>query len=368
MSSRIRDLQASLADTDIDLFVINPGSTLRYLTDHRFESHERLFLLLIPREGDPTAVVPQLENDNWRHAVPDVEAVHLWDDADGPGAAATAAFEPFRSARKVAVESLDCRFLEMQHLKAQLPEAEVVSGDEVVGTLRLYKSAEEADNMRRASRIAEETLEAVVRTVRVGDREKKIAGALAAGLLSRGGEGISFPIIALSGPKSALPHGIPDDREVQSGELLLIDFGTSFNGYHSDITRTFAVGERPDDAVVDVYEAVRDANERGRIAARPGATSHEVHTACQVELESERWSDFARHRTGHGLGLEIHEPPSIMRGDDTVLRPGMTFTVEPGLYKDGFVGVRIEDDLWLTDEGAESLTVFPRELRILGAG
>ncbi len=366
MSDRIEQLQAAMADRDIDLFVINPGSTLLYLTEHQFSGHERLFLLLVPKEGAPTAVVPALEVDNWSHAVPTVTQFHLWDDADGPEDAASKAFDPFRSAKKIAVESLGCRFMEYQHVTREMPQAEIVTGDTVVSALRLYKSAAEAAKLRKAARIAESALEALLKTVKVGSREAEIAGRLASELLGRGGEGISFPIIALSGPKSALPHGIPDDRELQKGELLLLDFGTSYCGYHSDMTRTFAVGGEPSDAVREMYEAVRDANERGKAAAKPGATSHEIHTQCQVELESERWSDFATHRTGHGLGLEVHEPPSIMRGDQTVLKPGMVFTVEPGLYKDGFGGVRIEDDLWITDDGHESLTVFPRDLQIIG--
>ncbi len=366
MSERIEKLQKAMGNTRFDLCVINPGSTLLYLTGHRFSAHERLFLLLVPREGEPVAVVPALEEDNWHHAVPSVTDIHLWDDADGPLAAAKAAFGHFAAAKEVGVESLGCRFLEYSHIVRQLPNASISSADAVVDSLRLIKSGEEAAKMRRAAEIAESALEAVIATVKVGSREAEIASLLASKLLEGGGEGISFPIIALSGPKSALPHGIPDDREVASGELLLLDFGTSFGGYHSDITRTFVVGAEPSDAVREMYEAVRDANARGRAAAKPGLTSHDIHTLCQVELESDKWSEFSTHRTGHGLGLEVHEPPSIMRGDQTVLRPGMTFTVEPGLYKDGFGGVRIEDDLWITNSGAESLTSSPRDLRILG--
>ena len=366
MSDRIEKLQEAMADSDIELFVINPGSTLLYLTDHRFESHERLFLLLVPRTGAPTAVVPALEEDNWSHAVPNVTDFHLWDDADGPEEAAAKAFARFRECKTVAIESLGCRFMEYRHVRREVPGAEVVEGDAVVSRLRLFKNADEANKLRKAARIAESALEAVLAEVKVGTREVEIAGRLASELLGRGGEGISFPIIALGGPKSALPHGIPDDRELAKGDLLLLDFGTSFGGYHSDMTRVFAVGGEPGEAVRKMYEAVREANERGKAASRPGVTSHDVHTACQAELESAEWAEFSTHRTGHGLGLEVHEPPSIMRGDTTVLEPGMVFTVEPGLYKEGFGGVRIEDDLWMTEDGHESLTVFPRDLRIIG--
>jgi Xaa-Pro dipeptidase len=366
MNERIHRLQEELSRRQIDALVLNPGPTLRYLTHHEFSSHERLFLLAIPSSGTPIAVVPKLEAANWREAVPEVERVLLWDDAEGPDAAAGQAFSHMTAAKKVAIEPLAFRYFEYSHLKRHLPHVEVVSAEPVVQTLRLFKSAEEAGYIREAARIAEESLEMVLAGVRAGRTERDIAASLASELLARGGEGISFGPIVLSGPKSALPHGVPEDREIRPGELLLIDFGTSVQGYHSDITRTFVVGAEPDDETRRVYEAVKQANASGRRAAKPGATAHEVHHLCQADLTGPEWEGWMTHRTGHGLGLEIHEPPSIMHGSRVELQKGMVFTVEPGLYRDGWGGVRIEDDLWLIDGGCESLTTFGRDLRVVG--
>ena len=284
-----------------------------------------------------------------------------------PEAAAAAALSTVADSRKVAIEPLGLRYMECSHLRQHLPNAELVSADELVSSLRLYKSADEAAAIRGAVEIAEQALETVLAEVRVGSKEREVAAHLSSELLRRGGGGISFGPIVLSGPNSALPHGIPGEREMQAGELLLIDFGTSFRGYHSDITRTFAVGRMPDERTQEVYEAVRRANERGVAASKPGATMHQVHTTCQEGLHDPKWDKFLKHRTGRGLGVDIHEPPSVMRDSSVLVEEGMVFTIEPGLYLEGWGGVRIEDDVWITSDGAESLTSFPRALRVVGA-
>ncbi len=365
MSDKLKRLQAALGEHDLDLLVLNPGPTMFYLTDHAFTSHERLFLLLLPRVGDAVAVVPLLEEGNWRHAVPSVARVFPWDDADGPEAAAKQAFAALSGAHRVGIEPLALRYMEYSYLARMLPKSEVVSAEAAVSSLRLRKSQAEAEAIRVAARIAEAALDEVLRGVKVGSREDEIASHLASELLRRGGGAISFGPIVLGGPKSALPHGVPDERRLRAGELLLIDFGTSHRGYHCDITRCFVVGAEPDERTRSVYQAVLDANRAGCAASRPGVTAGDVHQVCQAGFEDPKWQAYMKHRTGHGLGIDIHEPPSIMRGNDQRLEAGMVFTVEPGLYLEGWGGVRIEDDLWLTADGSESLTSYPRELRVI---
>lgn len=366
MSDRIERIQDEVRAAGADLLVLNPGSSLTYLTGHSFDSHERLFLLLVPADGAPSAVVPLLEQDNWNEAVPSVSDIHLWDDKDGPGAAATAAFASHLDARRVAIEPLGMRFMEVSVLQRHLPAATLESAEPVIQALRLSKAPEEAARIRRAAEICEEALEETLAEVRVGMTEKQIASMLCARMLGKGGEGISFGPIVLGGPKSALPHGVPDERPLGAGEFLLIDFGTSWKGYHSDITRTFVVGGEPTDRMRDVYEAVRAGNAAGCAATRAGVSAHDVHMAAAGPLQDPKYAEFFKHRTGHGLGLDIHEPPSVMEGNHEPLVDGTVITVEPGLYLEGWGGVRIEDDLWVQPDGAESLTVFPRELRVVG--
>ncbi len=364
---RLEQLRQAAASAGVDAVVLTPAATMTWLLGHHFDAHERLFLLIVPTSDAPVAVVPALEEANFRGAAPSVESLHLWDDADGPEKAAAEAFKCLAGAGRVAVEPLSLRFMEFEHVRRELPNAQIESAEKVVIALRLKKSDEEAAAMKRASKIAEAAIEFTLRDVRPGRKEIEIASKLSSELLRRGGGGISFGPIVLSGPKSALPHGVPDEREMQEGEFLLIDFGTSFDGYHCDITRTFVVSGSPTDRMREVYEAVLQANIRGVAASRPGVTYGYVHKNCQANLHAPRFKEFMTHRTGHGLGLEIHEPPSVMAGNEDVVEVGAVFTIEPGLYLNGWGGVRIEDNVRVTREGCELLTSSPRELRILGA-
>ena len=364
---RLDQLRQAASAAGVDAVVLTPAATMTWLLGHEFEAHERLFLLIVPTSDAAVAVVPALEEANFRGAAPSVESLHLWDDADGPEKAAADAFKCLAKASRVAVEPLSLRYMEFGHVQRELPKARIESAESVVAALRLKKSDEEAALMKRASKIAEAALEFTLRDVKPGRKEVEIASKLSSELLRRGGGGISFGPIVLSGPKSALPHGVPDDREMQEGEFLLIDFGTSFDGYHCDITRTFVVSGSPTDRMREVYEAVLQANIRGVAASRPGVTYDYVHKNCQANLHGPRFKEFMTHRTGHGLGLEIHEPPSVMAGNDDVVEEGAVFTIEPGLYLNGWGGVRIEDNIRVTEQGCELLTSSPRELRILGA-
>lgn len=363
---RLERLRQAAAAAGADAVVLTPGATLTWILGHRFEGHERLFLLIVPTHDAPAAIVPALEEANFRGVAPAVESVHLWDDADGPEAAAAAALEGLGTVTRVAVEPLGLRYMEVQHLHRELPRAQLESAESIVSELRLKKSDEEAKAIQQASKIAEAALEFSLRDVKPGRTEREIASKLSSELLRRGGGGISFGPIVLSGPKSALPHGVPDERKMEEGEWLLIDFGTSFNGYHCDITRTFVVSGSPTDRMREVYEAVLQANIRGVAASRPGVTYDYVHKNCQANLRTPRFKEFMTHRTGHGLGLEIHEPPSVMAGNGGIVEEGAVFTIEPGLYLEGWGGVRIEDNVRVTEQGCDLLTSSPRELRILG--
>jgi len=366
MSDRMDALQDKIREQGADLLVLTPGPSLTWVTGHEFESHERLFLLFVPATGAPSVVLPLLEQDNWATAVPEVERLYPWDDKDGPGAAAAAACAAFDGVESVAIEPLGMRYMEYTVLAEHLPGRRFCAADSMIGALRQSKSAAEAEYMRGAARIAEEALEETLALVRVGMTEREISAQLSSRLLGKGGEGISFGPIVLGGPKSALPHGVPDERPLGDGEFLLMDFGTSWHGYHSDITRTFVVGSDPDDRMRDVYEAVRAGNAAGAACASATATAHEVHMTAQAPLMESRFADYFKHRTGHGLGLDIHEPPSVMEGNHTPLGLGTVITVEPGLYMEGWGGVRIEDDLWVTADGSVSLTEYPRDLRVVG--
>jgi Xaa-Pro dipeptidase len=222
--------------------------------------------------------------------------------------------------------------------------------------------------MRRAVHIAQQALEAMLPVVKPGVTEKKLAAELTLQLLRHGSAGeLPFAPLVAAGPNAADPHGFASDRPVEPGDVIIFDWGAAIEGYFSDITRTFAIAGAPvDPQLLRAYQAVQAANQAGKEAAQPGATGQAVDRATRAVIEEAGFGPYFVHRTGHGLGMEIHEEPDMKEGSLVPLEPGMTFTVEPGIYLPGVGGVRIEDDVVITQTGSESLTTLPRALATLG--
>jgi Xaa-Pro dipeptidase len=235
----------------------------------------------------------------------------------------------------------------------------------LLSQLRVTKDADELARMRRAAAVAEEALAHTLPQVHAGMSEHEVASELLVNLLRSGSQGMSFAPLVQSGPNSASPHGATSSRHLESGDLLLIDFGAVVDGYFSDITRTFAI-EEMDPELAQVHEIVQAANAAGRAAAGPGVPCEEVDRAARRVIKEAGYGPRFIHRTGHGLGLEVHEPPYIVAGNTRPLETGMTFTVEPGIYLPGRGGIRVEDDVVITPDGAESLTTFERSVQIIG--
>ena len=258
------------------------------------------------------------------------------------------------------------RVFEQMALQAAFSEASFVDAHAEISSIRLVKTSNEIENLKKAIVISEAALEATLQEVQVGQTEKQIESILLNQLFAHGADGLAFEPIVAAGDNSAEPHATArSDYEIQPGDALLFDFGASWNGYNADITRTFFVSHVSDHDRA-FYQTVLGANERGRQVSKSGETAHGVDDAVQTVLENSQFAQFIKHKTGHGLGLDVHEAPQIMRGNNQELQAGMVYTVEPGLYRAGECGVRIEDDVVVTEDGIECLTSFPRELRIVG--
>jgi Xaa-Pro dipeptidase len=215
-------------------------------------------------------------------------------------------------------------------------------------------------------KIAQGALEAVIPEIKIGMTERELASELVMQLLRYGSESeLPFAPIVSGGPNSANPHASPTERKLQAGDLLVVDWGAAHNGYISDLTRTFAVGE-VDEEYKKIHKIVQDANAAGRTAAKPGVPCADVDKAARDVIEKSGYGKYFTHRTGHGIGMEGHEDP-YMRGDNMqILEPGMAFTVEPGIYLPDRNGVRIEDNVVITETGADVLSDMPREIRVVG--
>jgi Xaa-Pro dipeptidase len=360
---RVQTLSELTRRAGLDVVALIPGPNLHYITGLDFHLMERALVVFFVPGQEPVAVIPTLEENRLKSCgIP--MRIFAWADAQGcQGAFAAASAELQLNGKRLGVEALQMRFMELELIGEFMPGVRITSAN--LDDLRLRKEADEIALMRQAIAISERALEATLTQVRPGMTEREIAGLLVIEQLRLGGGKHPFEPIVLSGPNSALPHGEPGDRRVAEGEVLLFDFGTTVRGYASDITRTFVVGT-PSDDVRRVYEAVRGANEAGRLTAKPGATAQDVDRAARQVINAAGFGPQFTHRTGHGLGLAVHEQPGINEGNTQVLAPGMVFTIEPGIYLPGQFGVRIEDNMVITPNGAESLTTFPRDLMSIG--
>lgn len=236
---------------------------------------------------------------------------------------------------------------------------------DLVESLRERKDAGEIDHIRDAAGVATRALRRTYAEIRVGLSELEVAGILEKALRDEGSEGFPFPSIVASGPRSALPHARSSAREIEAGDFLLMDFGAEVGGYCSDVTRTVIVG-KADDEHREVYDVVRVANERAARGVHAGMTGRDADAIARQYIERAGYGELFGHSLGHGIGLEVHESPRLARTAEGVLAEGAVVTIEPGVYRPGWGGVRIEDDVVLGADGPQILTHFPRELIELG--
>jgi Xaa-Pro dipeptidase len=364
---RMARLQAAMRAAGVGTLAVVPGANLRYLAGLDMHMNERLAVAFFPADGQPAMVLPALEAPRARNQARFSIRFYTWDDAAGPDdVLGRCAADLGLAGRRVGVEYTTMRVLELRGIEQAAPGARIEDATPILSGLRMIKDADELAAMRMAARVVEEALGAAIEQIRVGMTERELAAVWEREMRARGGEP-SFGTIVASGPNAANPHHSNGDRAFQLGDLIIMDGGVWHAGYTSDITRTVAVGE-PAPEARKIYELVLAANQAGRLYARPEATGEQIdHAARQVISDGGYGAQFL-HRTGHGLGLEIHEPPYIVAGSHAPLEPGTTFTVEPGIYVEGIHGVRIEDDVVITTEGSESLTSFERDLIIVRDG
>ena len=236
--------------------------------------------------------------------------------------------------------------------------------NKIINTMRLYKTEEEIQRMQKAQDITEKALNETLKLVKEGVSERDIALELEFKMRKMGAEGVSFDLIVLSGKKTSMPHGVPDGNEIKNGDFLLFDIGATYEGYHSDMTRTYAVGKISDEQK-KVYETVRQAQQNALDAVKDGMTCGEIDKAAREYIYQSGYEGYFGHSTGHGVGLEIHEVPSVSPNSDFTVHSGMVITIEPGIYIPDKFGVRIEDMIVVTDGGYENFVSLPKELIVI---
>jgi Xaa-Pro dipeptidase len=333
----------------------------------RFHLMERPVVLLFAKDKVPAIVLPELEFQKVA-SLPYQLQVFAYSEnpSEWDGAFRKAAQALSLDGKRIGVDPRQLRLLEFRHVKAGAPEADYPDASDVLSGLRLRKDQPEVDAMRRAVQIAQDALEATIPSIKIGMTEKELSAELVVQLLKQGSDPeLPFAPIVSGGPNSANPHASPTERKLQAGDLLVVDWGATYESYISDLTRTFAVGDVVEE-YKKIHKIVQEANAAGRAAARPGVPCANVDKAAREVIEQSGYGKYFTHRTGHGIGMEGHEDP-YMRGDNMqLLEPGMAFTVEPGIYLPDRNGVRIEDNVVITEDGVEVLSDMPRQIRVVG--
>lgn len=246
----------------------------------------------------------------------------------------------------------------------KIPVSTDTTLDTLINTLRSVKNEEEVESIIKAQRIAEDAFNHILKYIKVGVTEKEIALELDFYMLRHGGEGLSFETIAVSGANSSMPHGIPSNKKIENGDFITMDFGTIINGYHSDMTRTVAVGFATDE-MKNVYNAVLQAQQNCLENIKAGVSCKDGDEFARSVIRNAGYGQYFTHSTGHGVGVEIHEFPNLSPASDSVLQIGNIVTVEPGIYIPEKFGVRIEDMALITESGCRNLTNADKSLIIL---
>ena len=363
---RQEKLVSELGCRSIGALILNPGSSLTYLTGLHFHLMERPILAIFTKMYSPVFILPELEAAKLSSLpFPSTPFLYSEDPTTWQSIFSLAVKGVLTPDLQIAVEPTQMRVLELEFLRNATQSSQIISDSDIIASLRMVKDSTEIMAMRRAVDIAQTALNNILLTIRSGITERQLASLLVLELIKAGSDPLfPFSPIVSGGTNSANPHATPTDRPFQNGDLLVIDWGAKHNGYISDITRTFAI-RTIDKELKRIAEIVHQANSAGRRVIKPGVKASTVDKAARKIIQNAGYGEYFIHRTGHGIGMEGHEAPYIRQDNNQQLEAGMTFTVEPGIYIPDRGGVRIEDDVIVTESGAESLSNLPRELIIL---
>ncbi|KAA1248565.1 aminopeptidase P family protein [Mycobacterium simiae] len=360
---RLAAAAAKTAAAGLAGLVITPGYDLRYLIGSRADTFERLTALVLSAAGEPTIVVPRLELAALQEPAAALGLVARdWVDGDDPYQLVSAALGGGAVATAVTDSMPALHLLPLTTALGALP----VLATEVLRELRMVKEQAEIEALRRAGAAIDRVHARVPEFLVPGRTEAEVAADIAAAIVAEGHSEVAFVIVG-SGPHGADPHHSFSDRRLQAGDIVVVDIGGTVEpGYHSDCTRTYSIGE-PEPAVTQQYSILQRAQRAAVEAVRPGVTAAQVDAAARDVLTAAGLGEYFVHRTGHGIGLCVHEEPYIVAGNDLPLRAGMAFSVEPGIYFPGQWGARIEDIVVVTEDGALSVNNRPHELTVVAA-
>ena len=360
---KIQQLQAHLQENNIDMALITTPDNIFYFSKFSSNPHERLLALVVFKEAEPFIICPGME-------VPDVKAVgfpyEVVGHADTDNAwniVAETIAKRNVTLNTIAIEKAQLTVERFEALQSLYATAKFTRIDEKVNSMRVIKSEAEIEIMRKAAAMADYAIQVGCDALAEGKTEMEVLNEIESAVKAKG-YAMSFDTMVLFGEKSASPHGVPGDRPLKQGDMVLFDLGVIVDGYCSDITRTVAYGA-VNDKQQEIYNVVLAGNEAAITLVKPGVRAMDLDKAARDVISKAGFGDYFTHRLGHGLGISVHEFPSIHGANEMLLEEGMAFTIEPGVYKSDVAGVRIEDDVVVTNDGVEILTKFPKQLLVI---
>ncbi|SHI32250.1 M24 family metallopeptidase [Desulfofundulus thermosubterraneus] len=356
-SKRVARVQQLMGRKGIDYLVLAPTANMFYLTGLKTVADERLQVAVLPAEGPLTLVLPEMYKE-YAAKIHGHYRLLTWPDHQDPVELVMAAVTTKQGRVAVDEKMWAGHFLSIMRAFSGF---QFVAARDVMSEVRVCKDETELTLLEQAGKLVDRVMGEVLKEMREGVTEKELALFIENTIKALGAEDISFKPIVASGPNGSLPHHITGDRKLQKGDFIVLDFGAVVGGYCSDITRTFCLGKATPEGK-EVYRVVQEANELGFQSAREGVPCGDVDRAARSLISRAGYGDYFIHRTGHGIGLDYHEDPYLVEGNTTPLRQGMVFSVEPGIYLPGKLGVRIEDIVAVTSDGPIRLNNFPREL------
>ncbi|WP_085993270.1 M24 family metallopeptidase [Oceanobacillus senegalensis] len=365
MNKRLETLTAWLNEKDIEVAFLNSTENVYYLSNFHTDPHERLMGIFVFKQSQPLFVLPAMEVNQLKDAGWQYEIIG-YSDHENPWDLIQTSIESRKLAKANAVsfEKEVLTFGRSEAILRLFPEANVVSVEDKLNEMRVVKDESEIAVIKRATEMADYGVQVGINALKEGITEMEVLAKIEYELKKKGIREMSFSTMVLFGEKSGDPHGNPGNRKLKAGDMVLFDLGVVLDGYCSDITRTVAY-KSVTEKQKGIYNTVLKAELAALEASKPGARIGDLDTVARDIIIEAGYGDYFPHRIGHGLGINVHEFPSMSHLNDGILKEGMIYTIEPGIYLPGIGGVRIEDDVLITKDGFETLTKFPKELQII---
>ncbi|MFK2824655.1 Xaa-Pro peptidase family protein [Bacillus sp. B190/17] len=361
MNKRLQKLMNWMKEKNIPFAFITAPENVFYLTGFRSDPYERLLGAAVFPEAEPFLICPKLDEADARNSGWTLEIVGYTDIENPWDMIESRVKSRVNHVNHIAVEKHHLNVARYEELIGRFPGAVFIAAEEKLERLRMIKDKDELALMKKAAQYADLAVEIGASAIREGKSELDIRAEVEFEIKKHGIAEMAFSTMVLTGKNAASPHGIPGHTKVQKGDFVLFDLGVMYEGYRSDITRTVAFGEISEKQR-DIYETVLKAQKAAIAAIKPGMMAKDIDLTARRLITEAGYGDFFPHRLGHGLGISIHEYPNITETNELRLEEGMVFTIEPGIYVPDTAGVRIEDDVYVTEDGVEILTSFPKAL------